>query len=275
MSLDLANTNVGYRLGRLFAALEKVQEEASPGLNATIRDRFYGAASSTPVTVFSNLLKLSKHHLAKIENRGRAVNLEKLIGEIVDAIDGGEGLYRASVHCRSGPLRHRLLPPETGVLRQEIRTIRRSTSMTALKNRYDFALLFDVKDGNPNGDPDAGNLPRVDAESGRGLVTDVCLKRKVRNYVGIAKGEAAPYEIYVKEKAILNNQNERAYIGIGAAELLSGDDKKRKGGDRVDDARRWMCQNFFDVRTFGAVMWIRCQLRTGARAGAVDLWAFR
>jgi CRISPR-associated protein Csd1 len=91
VSLDLANTNVGYRLGRLFAVLEKVQEEASPGLNATIRDRFYGAASSTPVTVFSNLLKLSKHHLAKIENRGRAVNLEKLIGEIVDAINGDEG----------------------------------------------------------------------------------------------------------------------------------------------------------------------------------------
>jgi len=91
VSLDLANTNVGYRLGRLFAALEKVQEEASPGLNATIRDRFYGAASSTPVTVFSNLLKLSKHHLAKIENRGRAVNLEKLIGEIVDALNGDQG----------------------------------------------------------------------------------------------------------------------------------------------------------------------------------------
>jgi CRISPR-associated protein Csd1 len=91
VSLDLANTNVGYRLGRLFAALEKVQEEASPGLNATIRDRFYGAASSTPVTVFSNLLKLNKHHLAKIENRGRAVNLEKLIGEIVDALNGDEG----------------------------------------------------------------------------------------------------------------------------------------------------------------------------------------
>ena len=79
--------------------------------------------------------------------------------------------------------------------------------MTALKNRYDFALLFDVMDGNPNGDPDAGNLPRVDAESGRGLVTDVCLKRKVRNYVGIAKGEVPPYEIYVKEKAILNKHH--------------------------------------------------------------------
>jgi CRISPR-associated protein Csd2 len=126
--------------------------------------------------------------------------------------------------------------------------------MTALKNRYDFVLLFDVKDGNPNGDPDAGNLPRVDAETGSGLVTDVCLKRKVRNYVGIVKGEVPPYEIYVKEKAILNKQHERAYIAIGAAEMLSGDDKKRKGGDKVDEARAWMCQNFFDVRTFGAVM---------------------
>ncbi|MFZ0301417.1 MAG: type I-C CRISPR-associated protein Cas8c/Csd1 [Terracidiphilus sp.] len=91
VSLDSANTNVGYCLGRLFSVLEKVQEEASPGLNATIRDRFYGAASSTPVTVFSNLLKLSKHHLAKIENRGRTVNLERLIGEITSAIDGDEG----------------------------------------------------------------------------------------------------------------------------------------------------------------------------------------
>ena len=126
--------------------------------------------------------------------------------------------------------------------------------MTALKNRYDFVLLFDVKDGNPNGDPDAGNLPRTDAETGSGLVTDVCLKRKVRNYVGIVKGEVPPYEIYVKERAILNKQHERAYIAIGAAEMLSGDDKKRKGGDKVDEARAWMCRNFFDVRTFGAVM---------------------
>jgi CRISPR-associated protein Csd2 len=135
--------------------------------------------------------------------------------------------------------------------------------MTALKNRYDFLLLFDVKDGNPNGDPDAGNLPRVDAETGRGLVTDVCLKRKVRNYVGIAKGESAPYEIYIKEKAVLNKQNERAYIGIGAEDQLAGDSKKRKGGDKVDKARDWMCQNFFDVRTFGAVM------STGVNCGQV------
>ncbi len=133
----------------------------------------------------------------------------------------------------------------------------------SLTNRYDFVLLFDVKDGNPNGDPDAGNLPRVDAETGKGLVTDVSLKRKVRNYVGLVKEEQPPYEIYVKEKAILNQQHERAYVAIGAEELLKGDSKKRKGGDKVNEARDWMCQNFFDVRTFGAVM------STGVNCGQV------
>ncbi|HMT94292.1 type I-C CRISPR-associated protein Cas7/Csd2 [uncultured Thiothrix sp.] len=148
----------------------------------------------------------------------------------------------------------------------------------SLNHRYDFVLLFDVKDGNPNGDPDAGNLPRVDAETGQGLVTDVSLKRKVRNFVGLLHGEQAPYEIYVKEKAILNKQHERAYQAIpGGAELLEdpkdeakegGKDKKeaakkRKGGDKVEEARQWMCQNFYDVRTFGAVM------STGVNCGQV------
>lgn len=133
----------------------------------------------------------------------------------------------------------------------------------SLDHRYDFVLLFDVKDGNPNGDPDAGNLPRLDAESGHGLVTDVCLKRKVRNFVGLAKSDTAPFEIYVKEKAVLNKQHERAYKGIGAEDMLKGDDKKRKGGDKVDEARSWMCGNFYDVRTFGAVM------STGVNCGQV------
>lgn len=133
-----------------------------------------------------------------------------------------------------------------------------------LNNRYDFVLLFDVKDGNPNGDPDAGNLPRIDAETGRGLVTDVCIKRKVRNYVGLVRGEKPPFEIYVKERAVLNQQHERAYKAIGAEDVLrKGDDKKRKGGDKVDEARAWMCKNFYDVRTFGAVM------STGVNCGQV------
>jgi CRISPR-associated protein Csd2 len=113
-----------------------------------------------------------------------------------------------------------------------------------VNNRYDFVLLFDVTDGNPNGDPDAGNLPRVDPETGHGLVTDVCLKRKVRNFVGVAKSEQPPYEIYVKEKAVLNKQQARAYESIGKKPSSSSD----------ADATAWMCQNFYDVRGFGAVM---------------------
>jgi len=122
-----------------------------------------------------------------------------------------------------------------------------------MHNRYDFIYLFDVKDGNPNGDPDAGNLPRVDAETGHGLVTDVALKRKVRNFVGLIHGEQPPHEIYVKEKAVLNKQHERAYKALGLE--ASGKEGKRKGAaEQVEQARQWMCKNFFDVRTFGAVM---------------------
>lgn len=135
--------------------------------------------------------------------------------------------------------------------------------MTQAINRAEFVLIFDVKDGNPNGDPDAGNLPRLDAETGRGLVTDVCLKRKIRNYVGLLKGEQPPFEIYVKEKSILNKTHDRAYQAIGV-DISGGDDKKRKGsGDDVGKARQWMCKNFYDVRTFGAVM------STGTNCGQV------
>ncbi len=143
----------------------------------------------------------------------------------------------------------------------------------AIQNRYDFVLLFDVKDGNPNGDPDAGNLPRVDAETSRGLVTDVCLKRKIRNYVALTKDQSESaenlkagtqrFEIYVKEKAILNNQHKRAYVAIGRKDVIEGEEKKRKGGDAVGEAQAWMCANFFDVRTFGAVM------STGINCGQV------
>ena len=133
----------------------------------------------------------------------------------------------------------------------------------SLDNRYDFVLVFDVRDGNPNGDPDAGNLPRLDAESGHGLVTDVSLKRKVRNFVGLIRGETPPFDIYIKEKAVLNQTHQRAYIAIGAEDELKGDKKRKGSGDTVDKARKWMCANFFDVRTFGAVM------STGVNCGQV------
>src|SRR4051794_9549903 len=111
--------------------------------------------------------------------------------------------------------------------------------------RHDFVLLFDVTDGNPNGDPDGGNLPRVDPETMHGLVTDVCLKRKVRNWVDATRGEEARYTIFVQNRHYLVDQKRRAFEAVGL----------KKGVDDKDDkARRWMCDNFFDVRTFGAVL---------------------
>ncbi len=142
----------------------------------------------------------------------------------------------------------------------------------ALENRYDFILLFDIKDGNPNGDPDAGNLPRVDPETGHGLVTDVCLKRKVRNYVQIVKDGLSGYGVFVKEKAILNKQIREAYetLRIDLAEpptdQKDGKERKKKGaaqGSEIEQGKNYMCQTFYDVRTFGAVM------STGANAGQV------
>lgn len=131
-----------------------------------------------------------------------------------------------------------------------------------IKNRYEFVYLFDVENGNPNGDPDAGNMPRIDPETSYGLVTDVCLKRKIRNFVEIVKSNQTPYEIYIREKAILNQTHERAHQAVGVED--KGASTKRKGtGDEVERARVWMCSNFFDVRTFGAVM------STGVNCGQV------
>lgn len=134
--------------------------------------------------------------------------------------------------------------------------------MSVIKNRYEFIYFFDIENGNPNGDPDAGNMPRLDPETNLGLVTDVCLKRKVRNFVEIVHENKSPNEIYVREKAILNQTHARAHQAVGVAD--SGETKKRKGsGDEVEKARQWMCANFYDVRTFGAVM------STGVNCGQV------
>jgi CRISPR-associated protein Csd2 len=118
--------------------------------------------------------------------------------------------------------------------------------MSELKNRIDFVYLFDVQDGNPNGDPDAGNLPRVDAETGMGLVTDVCLKRKVRNYVQVSKECAEGYDIFIKEKAVLDSTVERTYN--------YDEVKKADAKDMKNVAKKLLCKNFFDIRTFGAVI---------------------
>ena len=114
-----------------------------------------------------------------------------------------------------------------------------------IKNRYEFVLLFDIKNGNPNGDPDGGNLPRIDPETSHGITTDVCLKRKVRNYVEFVHEDRSPNCIYIKEKAILTERRQPAYDSV---------EEVKDKSDKVSKARTWMCKNFFDVRTFGAVM---------------------
>jgi len=135
-----------------------------------------------------------------------------------------------------------------------------------INNRYEFVLLFDVKDGNPNGDPDAGNLPRIDPETGHGLVTDVCLKRKIRNYVGLVHEEKPPFEIYVKEKAVLNRQHERAYQHC---ELKPEEKRLPKNEADAQCVMGWMCGNFYDIRAFGAVM--TTEINCGQVRGPVQI----
>lgn len=134
----------------------------------------------------------------------------------------------------------------------------------SIQNRYEFVYFFDVTNGNPNGDPDAGNMPRLDPESSRGLVTDVCLKRKIRNYIEITQENQAGYEIYVKEKSVLNLQNKKAWDALE----IPPDEKDKykklpKDEVKARELTAWMCKNFFDIRGFGAVM------TTGVNCGQV------
>jgi CRISPR-associated protein Csd2 len=138
--------------------------------------------------------------------------------------------------------------------------------MTALQNRYEFVFLFDVTNGNPNGDPDAGNLPRLDPETNQGLVTDVCLKRKIRNFVALAKEDALGFDIYMQEKAVLNNQHKRAYEAL---DIQYEKKKLPKEQEKARELTQWMCANFFDVRAFGAVM--TTEVNAGQVRGPVQL----
>ncbi len=143
---------------------------------------------------------------------------------------------------------------------------------TPIKNRYDFVVLFDVENGNPNGDPDAGNMPRIDPETGYGLVTDVCLKRKIRNYVETVKEDQEGYKIYIKENVPLNVSDRQAYIALDVDEK---DVKKAKkqNPDLDEQIRDFMCSNFYDIRTFGAVMttFVKAALNCGQVRGPVQL----
>ena len=144
--------------------------------------------------------------------------------------------------------------------------------MEAIQNRYEFVFFFDVENGNPNGDPDAGNMPRIDPETGYGLVTDVCLKRKIRNYVETVKEGEPSYRIYIKDNVPLNRSDAEAcaYVGVDPAKLKEA---KKKDGKLDVKIRDFMCSNFFDIRTFGAVMttFVKGALNCGQVRGPVQL----
>ena len=138
--------------------------------------------------------------------------------------------------------------------------------MTAISNRYEFVYLFDVTNGNPNGDPDAGNLPRLDPETNQGLVTDVCLKRKIRNYVNLEKEIEPGYGIYMQEKSVLNNQHKLAYEALDIEPVSK---KLPKDEAKARELTAWMCKNFFDVRAFGAVM--TTEINAGQVRGPIQM----
>ena len=142
----------------------------------------------------------------------------------------------------------------------------------AIKNRYEFVVLFEVENGNPNGDPDAGNMPRIDPETGYGLVTDVCLKRKIRNYVEAVKSGESGYDIYIKERVALNTNDKRAYAEFEVDDKSIKDEKK-KDPDLDAKIKDYMCKSFYDIRTFGAVMttFVKAALNCGQVRGPVQI----
>lgn len=139
-----------------------------------------------------------------------------------------------------------------------------------IKNRYEFVILFDIENGNPNGDPDAGNMPRVDPETGLGLVTDVCIKRKIRNYIETVKEDEPGYRIYIKDNVPLNRSDNEAYLALNVTDK-NIKEKKKEDPELDNKIRDWMCGNFFDIRTFGAVMttFVKSALNCGQVRGPV------
>lgn len=138
--------------------------------------------------------------------------------------------------------------------------------MRAIEKRYEFVLLFDVENGNPNGDPDAGNMPRIDAETGHGIVTDVCIKRKIRNYIELLEKDAPGFAIYVKEGAVLNNTHKKAYDYLGIKPVNK---ELPKDKEKAAALTKFMCENYFDIRAFGAVM--STEVNCGTVRGPIQL----
>ena len=266
VALDRNEFNTGYQLGRLFAVLDDAQRAGVGKVNAGIRDKYVGAASATPGRVFPLLLRSAQNHLSAARKKTRggwATNLEKELSQIMGGLSAAapfpatlsiddQGRFFVGYYHQRPAYSRRRRPKRVGMLPMTATTtIPRIELMTAISHRYDFVYLFDVANGNPNGDPDAGNLPRLDPETGKGLVTDVCLKRKVRNFISLVKDGEVGYGIYMSERAVLNATHREAYTALG---LPVEPKKLPKEAARAQELTKWMCDNFFDIRTFGAVM---------------------
>jgi CRISPR-associated protein Cas8c/Csd1 subtype I-C len=238
-----------YLLGRLFRVMEEIQL-ASMGwsVNRSIRDSYFNSAASTPRSVFGKLFSLSNYHLKKLMRD--KPGLGKKLGDLESDLAAFILVTIISVMAKR----------------------RRKKMSDPIKNRYEFVVLFDVENGNPNGDPDAGNMPRVDPETGYGLVTDVCLKRKIRNYVEMAKEGEKGYRIYIKDGVPLNSSDKEAcaYVGADPDKLKEA---KKKDEHLDEKIRDFMCSNFYDIRTFGAVMttFTKGTLNCGQVRGPVQL----
>ena len=200
MSLNEASNNPAYVLGRLFSIYENVQQAANRGIKATIKDKYFNSAAAMPASIFPVLNNLYQKHLRKL-SPGLRKYFDNQVVELKSKL--GESYPVRMTLAQQGAF-HLGYYHQKKQFKIQWRRIRTMTE--PIKNRYEFVVFFDVENGNPNGDPDAGNMPRVDPETGYGLVTDVCLKRKIRNYVETVKENETGYRIYIKDGVPLNTQ---------------------------------------------------------------------
>ena len=253
--------SVPYQIGRMMAVYAAIQRDALGDVNAGVVERYYGAAITAPAMVLGQLSKLCTHHLSKMENQKYAMSFRKRLQAIAMNITETppatltleeQGQFALGYYQENADIYAR---KESRAAAKSDNTKRGGESMS-ISNRYEFLFFIQCVDGNPNGDPDMGNMPRVDPQNMNGLITDVAIKRRIRNYIAAAYDGRPGMDIIVRSATNINK-----YIAKAVTE--SGGDPKKKDKQQVGKARAWACQNFYDVRTFGAV------LSTGANAGQV------
>ena len=265
VELNETTNYLPYVLGRLFSVLENVQLQVNPRINTTITDRYFNSASATAGRSVPHVDQPGAKASGKDEQRARY-----LFSETDFRIVRSDHADFTGTH---EPFRNKARSSWDIITKRKtaISQRRKKTMSEPISNRYDFVILFDVENGNPNGDPDAGNMPRVDPETGFGLVTDVCLKRKIRNYVETVKEDSEGYRIYIKDQVPLQRSDAEALTYLGVDKDL----KSAKKDDPLLDGkiRDFMCRNFYDIRTFGAVMttFVKGALNCGQVRGPVQI----